>query len=108
MAVEKIGEVVVDGATRPITVDPQSGRFEIRVDVDEAFIQFRRRGSVLSLIHTEVPKPVEKKGVAAALARAALEYARAHGMTVRPICPYVAKFIARHQEFQDLVEPDRS
>jgi hypothetical protein len=27
-------------------------------------------------------------------------------MTVKPICPYVAKFIARHPEFHDLVEPN--
>jgi predicted GNAT family acetyltransferase len=107
MAVEQIGEVVVDGVTRPITIDPELLRFEVRVDIHVAFIQFRLRGSVLSLIHTEVPKAAEGKGLAAALARAALEYARAHGMTVRPICPYVAKFIAGHQEFQNLVEPAR-
>lgn len=104
MARERIGEVVVDGATRPIDLDLEAGRFEVRVDSHVAFIQFRARGSVLSLIHTEVPAALRKRGLAEALASAALEYARARHMTVNPICPFVAKFITRHPEFQDLVE----
>jgi len=102
MAGEQIGEVLIDGATRPITVDRESGRFEIQVGDQAAFTQFRLSGPVLSLIHTEVPKAAEGKGLAAALARAALDYARAHSLGVKVICPFIAKYIARHPEYQDL------
>ena len=96
MALERVGDVVIDGVTRPITINPQSGRFEIDVDGSIAFIDFRIRGPALSLIHTEVPEAMRRRGLADALAHAALEYARTHQMTVRPICPFVSSYIRRH------------
>jgi uncharacterized protein len=37
------------------------------------------------------------------LARFALDDARARGLRVRPDCPFVARFIRAHPEYQDLV-----
>jgi hypothetical protein len=37
------------------------------------------------------------------LARAALDTARADGLEVVPLCPYVAAYIRRHQEYLPLV-----
>jgi predicted GNAT family acetyltransferase len=68
-----------------------------------AAIAFRVRGSELSLIHTEVPEALRRKGLADALAHAALEYARTHQLTVRPICPFVSSYIRRHPSYQSLV-----
>lgn|SRR5688572_4142741 len=104
MAQEQVGEVVVDGVKYPIQIDFDSSHFEIRVGGDAAFILFRLRASTLSLIHTEVPPALQRKGLADALAKAALEYARTHSMTVKPICPFVAKYLTRHPEFQSLVD----
>jgi hypothetical protein len=39
------------------------------------------------------------------MARAALEAARADGLEVVPLCPYVAAYIRRHQEYLPLVSP---
>ena len=105
MAQEQVGEVVVDGVNHPIHIDFESAHFEIRVGGHVAFILFRPRGSTLSLIHTEVPAALQRKGLGDALAKAALEYARTHSLTVKPICPFVAKYLTRHPEFQNLVEP---
>jgi predicted GNAT family acetyltransferase len=104
MAQEQVGEVVVDGVTYPIRIDFDSSHFEIRAGGEVAFILFRLRGSTLSLIHTEVPPALQRKGLADALAKAALEYARTHSMTVKPICPFVAKYLTRHPEYQNLVD----
>jgi predicted GNAT family acetyltransferase len=104
LARQTIGEVVINGAKRPIELDSVGGRLEARADDQVAFVDLRLRGSVLSLIHTEVPAPLRGQGIAEALARAGLEYARAHHMTVKPFCPFVARFITRHPEFQDLVD----
>ena len=106
MVFERIGEVVIAGVTRPIRINPQSGRFEIDAEGPTAFIDFRVRGSALSLIHTEVPEPLRRKGLADALVHAALEYARAHHMTVRPICPFVSSYIRRHPSSRSLVIED--
>jgi predicted GNAT family acetyltransferase len=104
MALEQIGDVVVSGQTRPIHLNVDDSRFEIRVDEDLAFLLFRLRGTKLSLIHTEVPPAQQHQGLADALARAALEYARGQSLRVKVICPFVAKYLTRHPEFQDLVD----
>jgi uncharacterized protein len=103
MAVEQVGEVVVSGQRRPIQLNHEDSRFEIVVDEQVALLMFRLRGSTLVLIHTEVPPALQRRGLADALARAALEYARAHALKVKVICPFVAKYLTRHPEFRDLV-----
>lgn len=60
-------------------------------------------GSVAAFVHTGVPAAVGGRGIAANLVRAGLETARARGWTVQPVCSYVAAYIQRHAEYQDLV-----
>jgi len=38
------------------------------------------------------------------MAKAALEYAKAEGLRVRPMCPYIAAYIQRHPEYQSITE----
>jgi predicted GNAT family acetyltransferase len=38
------------------------------------------------------------------LVRAALNYARANGLRVIPVCPFARAFLARHPEYADLVD----
>jgi uncharacterized protein len=79
-------------------------RFEARLPSGVAELQYRYGGSgTLVLVHTEVPPALEGRSIGARLVRAALEYARANGLTVVPLCPFVTVFIARHPEFQSLV-----
>jgi predicted GNAT family acetyltransferase len=104
MAVDQVGEVVVGGQSRPIRLNLDDSRFEISIHEQVAFLLFRLRGRKLSLIHTEVPLALQHQGLADALARAALEYARAQSLRVEVICPFVTNYLTRHPEFQDLVE----
>lgn len=53
--------------------------------------------------HTLVPPELRGRGVAEKLVRAALAEARARGCRVVPQCSYVARFIERHAEYQDLL-----
>ena len=53
--------------------------------------------------HTVVPPELRGRGIAEKLVRAALADARAAGRKVVPQCSYVAKFIERHREYQDLL-----
>jgi predicted GNAT family acetyltransferase len=54
-------------------------------------------------MHTEVPRALEGRGYAAALATAALDQARREGIRIIPSCPYVKAFLQRHPEYADLV-----
>lgn len=66
-------------------------------------VEYRRDGDSIALTHTEVDPAYEGRGVAAALARAALDAARAAGLGVLPYCPFIAAYLRRHPGDLDLV-----
>ncbi len=85
---------------------PERNRFIATVDGEGAgFIVYRLRPGLIALIHTEVDEAFEGRGVGGALARFALDQARAKGLAVLPFCPFVNAWIKRHPEYIDLV-PD--
>jgi uncharacterized protein len=89
--------------TSTVTHDPANSRFEVRTAAGNGELTYRDRGPVLEILHTEVPEEAEGQGHAAALAVAALEYARREGKQVIPSCGFVAGYIRRHSEYADLV-----
>ena len=78
-------------------------RYEWPVDGGVAFVDYRRSDGVIALTHAEVPPELEGRGVGSAMVWAVLEAARANGDKVRPQCSFVAAYIRRHKEFQDLL-----
>lgn len=78
-------------------------QYEVEVDGEVAFIQYEPTANGIILIHTEVPEALEGHGIAAKLAQTALDDARAQGLAVIPLCPYVARYIRRHPDYADLV-----
>ena len=80
-----------------------ASRFELVLDAGTAFVDYRRAGTVLVLVHAEVPPSLEGHGVGSRLVRAVLELVRARGETVVPRCPFIARYIDRHPEYRDLV-----
>jgi predicted GNAT family acetyltransferase len=89
-----------------VTHDASSRRFEIRTGDDTvAFLSYTCDGDQIILEHTHVPNELRGKGIAANLARAALEEAGQRRWSVIPRCSYVAGFIKRNPQFGDLVEP---
>jgi len=78
-------------------------RYELTIGEATAFSAYRRRGSVTTFVHTEVPSSLAGRGVGSALIRAALDLERASGRKVVAECPFVARFIAEHRDYQDLL-----
>ena len=106
MEVERLADVRLNGRSHPVQLNRDANRFEILADEHVAFLLFHVRGTVIALIHTEVPPALQHQGLADALAKTALEYARSHSLRVKVICPFVKAFLTRHPEFQDLVKND--
>ena|SRR5687768_5963387 len=102
---ETVGEAVIDGPIRALEIKRTPDRFEVRVGDQVAFLTFRVKGSVMSVTHTEVAASLRGQGLGEALARAALDDARARGMTVKPYCPFVAGYIESHSEYGALLDP---
>ena len=55
------------------------------------------------LTHTEVPKSMEGKGLGSAIVKLALEDIEQKGLTLVPLCPFVALYLKRHPEWKRLV-----
>ena len=83
--------------------NPAEHRFELRVDGQLAVATYRREGDILVLEHTGVPEALEGHGVGSRLIEGALAAVRARGLKVEPACPFVAAYIERHPESQDLL-----
>ena len=89
-----------------VVMNDQTRRFEVRMGDDVAFAEYRLSPDHITLPHTVVPDAFAGRGVGGALAKAALSYAREHGLTVKPTCSFMAGYITKHPEYHDLVHPD--
>jgi predicted GNAT family acetyltransferase len=79
----------------------------MQVDGEIALVQYRAEGAgTVCLIHTEVPQALEGRCVGSSLAKGVLEAVRAEGWTVVPQCAFIANYIGRYPEYQDLVVSD--
>ena len=84
--------------------DTERSRFELEVPGGVAFATYRRSPGVVTVLHTEVPDSISHKGVGSDLSRQILETIRARGEKVVPKCKFLAAFIQKHPEYQDLVQ----
>jgi predicted GNAT family acetyltransferase len=85
----------------------ESHRFELEIDDHVAKAWYRRQGNVITFTHTEVPPELEGKGVGSRLARGALDAVRAAGEKVVALCPFIAAYMRRHREYDDLLKTPR-
>lgn len=88
-----------------VTNNQAAQQFQAEIDGQLAIISYGRIDDQIVFTHTGVPAALEGHGIAGKLAHTALETARAEHLAVVPLCPYVASYIRRHPEYQDLVDP---
>jgi predicted GNAT family acetyltransferase len=89
-------------ATVTITHRPELNTFEAIVEGHRCVADYRCDGQVIRMTHTFVPPALEGRGIAAQLVQTALQWARSEGLKVDPECSYVAVYMRRHAEWQDL------
>ena len=94
----------VEGDVRVVD-DRARERYEIFLNGELAgFTTYRLRdGNRIIAVHSEVFPEFEHRGLASELAREMLDDIRARGLQVSPRCPFVAKYIREHDDYQDLV-----
>jgi uncharacterized protein len=86
-----------------VTDNPARQRYELDTDGGVAFIDYRRDGGVVTMLHAEVPPDMQRRGIGSTLARGALDLVRARGEKVIPRCPFVVAYVHKHPEVQDLL-----
>ncbi len=83
---------------------PEASRYELRLDGHLIGIAaYRRRDGRIAFTHTEVEDAFEGEGFGSRLAAAALDDAAHQGLEVVPLCPFIARYIETHPEYQRLV-----
>lgn len=92
-----------DSDTTKVADAPERERYEIVVDGALAgFAEYRLKPDRITFVHTEIDDAYAGKGLAGVLVRSALDDARARGLRVVPLCPYVKAWIERHPDYADL------
>ena len=91
-----------------VTVDdnPMVSRYEARINGALAGVsEYELTPDTIVFLHTVVAQKYEGQGVGGAIARFALDDARARGLHVRALCPFIRGWMGRHHEYSDLVGP---
>ena len=80
-----------------------ASRFEATIDGALARADYRLEEGVMQIFHTEVPRQLEGRGIAAKLVAAAMNHARENGLRIAPRCSYVRTYMRRHPETRVLL-----
>jgi predicted GNAT family acetyltransferase len=87
-----------------VTDRPEASRYEITADGElVGFVTYRLSPGVIAFLHAEVDPARERRGLGSRLVADALNDARARGLAVRPVCPFVAYYVESHPDYADLV-----
>ncbi len=85
--------------------DAAHHRYVALVDGSRAGLAgYQLSSRVITFTHTEVGDAYAGQGIGSSLARYALDDARARGLRVRPLCPFIKAWIDRHPSYADLVD----
>jgi len=79
-------------------------RFVINLEGNEVYVEYTMEGNEINLYHTFTDPALRGKGLAAQVVRAALEFAKKNNVKVIPTCSYVQAFIAKNDEYKELVK----
>jgi uncharacterized protein len=79
-------------------------RYELRDDAGTVlgYLEYLPREDFFVLPHTEVDRSLRGQGWGDRLVRHALDDLRAKGTKAYPTCPFVDRWIQRHDEYEDL------
>ncbi len=94
-----------DGGNSGLVIidEPEAQRYVARLGAAFAgFMDYRRVRGRIIFLHTEVDPAFEGRGVGARLAARALDDVRAQGLMFSNKCPFIATYLQRHPEYEDL------
>lgn len=87
-----------------VTDNPAAQRYEARIgDAVVGFSEYRLIKDRVVFLHTEVDPSMEGRGIGSRLAAGALDDVRARGRKLTAKCPFIAAYLQRHREYEDLI-----
>jgi hypothetical protein len=86
-----------------VTDNTARQRFELEIDGQIVFADYRRQGNVVIVPHVEAPPALRGSGASGQLMEGMLALLRGRGEKIVPTCSYAAAYIRRHEEHHDLL-----
>jgi uncharacterized protein len=84
--------------------NPDRSRYELRNDGHlVGFTEYHERDGVLVFPHTVITEPRRGAGYGTTLVQGALDDVRSRGRRIVAQCPFVARFVAEHPDYADLL-----
>jgi len=97
---------LVDKTGAPVEVIPGADRFSIAVEGKTVGLTaFLDNGEQRVFYHTEIDEAYGGRGLATVLISEALTMTRAHGKRIVAVCPMVVAYVAKHHDFDDILDP---
>ncbi|MGD8867512.1 MAG: GNAT family N-acetyltransferase [Gemmatimonadales bacterium] len=93
-----------EGPQAEVVHETDKDRFAVYFEGETAVLEYRLSEDEVIYTHTGVPSALEGRGIGSLLARTGLDWARAEGLRVVPVCSFVAGYIKRHPEYAELTE----
>lgn len=87
----------------PVYNNEKNKQFEITSEGETAILQYRFHEDQIWLMHTAVPRKLEGRGLASALAKYGLEWAGQNHKKAKVLCPFVAVYLKRHPQYNALI-----
>jgi uncharacterized protein len=85
--------------------DGDRHRYVVEVDgVQAGFAVYHLRGGRHFFVHTEVDDEYSGQGVGSALIRDALDDVKAMGGMIVPLCPFVARYVRSHPQYDEIID----
>lgn len=78
-------------------------RYEFQIGEESPRVEYIRAADKIYLTHTEVPPSLAGNGIGSELIGAVLEDIERQGLTLIPLCPFVALYLKRNPEWKRLV-----
>lgn len=79
-------------------------RFETWIDGQLSKLDYMQDGNTIVMTHVGVHPEHRGRGVAGKLTQVALEYAKEKSFRVIPMCPYIAAYIRRNPQYEELTK----
>ena len=86
-----------------LTDNTEQNQYEFHVGDELSKVEYIRVQDKIYLTHTEVPPSLAGRGIGSALIGAVLSDIKEKGLTLVPLCPFVALYLQRNPEWKELV-----
>lgn len=91
-------------AKHKLTDNTAMQQYEFDVDGQLAVIEYMKPGKgIIYLTHTFVPETLSGQGIGTELVEAVLQDVKRQGLAAVPQCEFVAQYIVRHPEWEEIV-----